>query len=60
MHYIVLSTRWGNTPLDDARQFGHDLAVSVLQEYQIAYADTESTSDTDEQKNMLDTLKSIV
>ncbi|XP_053173388.1 glutaminase kidney isoform, mitochondrial-like isoform X2 [Scomber japonicus] len=55
-----MKDRWGNTPLDDARQFGHDLAVSVLQEYQSAYADTESTSDTDEQKNVLDTLKSIV
>ncbi|CAK6957530.1 glutaminase kidney isoform%2C mitochondrial-like isoform X1 [Scomber scombrus] len=55
-----MKDRWGNTPLDDARQFGHDLAVSVLQEYQSTYADSESTSDTDEQKSMLDTLKSIV
>lgn len=25
--------RWGNTPLDDALQFGHQAAASVLKEY---------------------------
>uniref|UniRef100_H3D4X1 glutaminase n=1 Tax=Tetraodon nigroviridis TaxID=99883 RepID=H3D4X1_TETNG len=25
--------RWGNTPLDDALQFGHEVVVSVLKEY---------------------------
>lgn len=25
--------RWGNTPLDDAMQFGHDAVVSVLKEH---------------------------
>ena len=26
-----LSFRWGNTPLDDAMQFGHDEVVKLLQ-----------------------------
>uniref|UniRef100_A0A8D3CEQ0 glutaminase n=1 Tax=Scophthalmus maximus TaxID=52904 RepID=A0A8D3CEQ0_SCOMX len=59
-YYTVPSTRWGNTPLDDAMQFGHDVVVSVLQEYQRAFADADSPCDAEEQKTTLDTLKSIV
>lgn len=57
---IVLSIRWGNTPLDDAMQFGHNVIVSVLQEYQRVYSDSDSPCDTEEQKTTLDSLKSIV
>uniref|UniRef100_A0A8C1N9F7 glutaminase n=1 Tax=Cyprinus carpio TaxID=7962 RepID=A0A8C1N9F7_CYPCA len=32
--------RWGNTPLDDAMQFGHNAVVKVLQEYQSIYTHT--------------------
>ena len=60
----MLSFRWGNTPLDDAMQFGHDVTVSVLQEYLCAYTESnapiEAPSDAEEQKTTLDTLKSIV
>lgn len=55
-----MKDRWGNTPLDDAMQFGRDVVVSVLQDYQGVYADRDSSCDTEEQKNMLDTLKGIV
>ncbi|XP_059188814.1 glutaminase liver isoform, mitochondrial-like [Centropristis striata] len=55
-----LKDRWGNTPLDDAMQFGHDVIVSVLQQYQRELADSEAPCDTEEQKTKLDTLKSIV
>ncbi|XP_071332900.1 glutaminase kidney isoform, mitochondrial [Trachinotus anak] len=55
-----MKDRWGNTPLDDAMQFGHDVVISVLQEYQRANTDSDSTCDTEEQKATLDTLKSIV
>lgn len=56
-----MKDRWGNTPLDDAMQFGHDVVVSVLQKYQCEYTNDEaSSSDTEEQKTTLDTLKSIV
>uniref|UniRef100_A0A3Q0QPX5 glutaminase n=1 Tax=Amphilophus citrinellus TaxID=61819 RepID=A0A3Q0QPX5_AMPCI len=47
-----MKDRWGNTPLDDAMQFGHDVVVSLLQEYQRAYGDSESHS-TDEQNPSL-------
>ncbi|XP_024914790.1 glutaminase kidney isoform, mitochondrial isoform X1 [Cynoglossus semilaevis] len=50
-----LKDRWGNTPLDDAMQFGHDVIASVLQEYQLVFTDKES-----EEKTPLDTLKSII
>lgn len=50
-----LFSRWGNTPLDDAMQFGHDVIASVLQEYQLVFTDKES-----EEKTPLDTLKSII
>lgn len=55
-----MKDRWGNTPLDDAMQFGHDVVVSVLQEYQRVCTDVEAPCDTEEQKTTLDTLKSIV
>ncbi|XP_076597450.1 glutaminase kidney isoform, mitochondrial-like [Chaetodon auriga] len=55
-----MKDRWGNTPVDDALQFGHDVTVKVLQEYQRAYADSNSPCDTEEQKTTLDTVKSIV
>lgn len=30
---LLVFLRWGNTPLDDAAQFGHDVVVSVLKDY---------------------------
>lgn len=55
----LLSIRWGNTPIDDAMQFNHDVVVSILQKYQSVY-DSYCLCDTEEQKNVLDTAKSIV
>ncbi|XP_033484394.2 glutaminase liver isoform, mitochondrial [Epinephelus lanceolatus] len=55
-----MKDRWGNTPLDDAMQFGHDVVVSVLQEYQRVYSESEAPCDREEQKTPLDTLKSII
>lgn len=59
-YYTVFSVRWGNTPLDDAMQFGHDVVVSVLQEYQRVYNDSDSPYDTEEANTTLETLESIV
>ncbi|PWA31655.1 hypothetical protein CCH79_00006587 [Gambusia affinis] len=53
-----IKDRWGNTPLDDAMQFGHDVVVSVLQKYQHEYK--ESSSSTEEQNPSLDTMKTSV
>lgn len=55
-----MKDRWGNTPLDDAMQFGHDVIVSILQKYQRVFTDKNSPSTTEEQKPPLDTMKSIV
>uniref|UniRef100_A0A7N8X5H5 glutaminase n=1 Tax=Mastacembelus armatus TaxID=205130 RepID=A0A7N8X5H5_9TELE len=55
----LMKDRWGNTPIDDAMQFGHDVIVSILQEYQRAYTDSDSPCLTEEQKTTLDMLKSI-
>uniref|UniRef100_A0A8C5BYJ6 glutaminase n=1 Tax=Gadus morhua TaxID=8049 RepID=A0A8C5BYJ6_GADMO len=52
--------RWGNTPLDDALQFGHSGVVTVLQEYQKGYSDTEAQPEAEEQKATLDTVKVVV
>ncbi|XP_008412409.1 glutaminase kidney isoform, mitochondrial isoform X1 [Poecilia reticulata] len=53
-----IKDRWGNTPLDDAMQFGHDVVVSVLQKYQHEYKD--SSSSTEEQNPAIDTMKNSV
>ena len=58
--YVVRLVRWGNTPLDDALQFGHSGVVAVLQEYQRGYSDTEAPPETEEQKTTLDTVKVVV
>uniref|UniRef100_A0AAZ3QUF6 glutaminase n=1 Tax=Oncorhynchus tshawytscha TaxID=74940 RepID=A0AAZ3QUF6_ONCTS len=51
--YIALSIRWGNTPLDDARQFGRDGVVSVLTEYQQMYlCSNGSQSKTEDQRKL--------
>ncbi|CAG6021696.1 glutaminase liver isoform, mitochondrial [Menidia menidia] len=55
-----IKDRWGNTPLDDAMQFGHDVVVSVLHKYQSEYADGNSPSNTAEEKTTLDTMKSTL
>ncbi|KAF3860720.1 hypothetical protein F7725_000975 [Dissostichus mawsoni] len=57
-----MKDRWGNTAIDDAMQFGHDVVVSVLQEYQRGYTDSDvdAPCDTEEQKITPDTLKGIV
>ncbi|KAM6925058.1 glutaminase liver isoform, mitochondrial [Xenentodon cancila] len=55
-----IKDRWGNTPLDDAMQFGHDVIVSVLQKYQCVYNDSDSPSNTEERKTTLDTMKSTL
>uniref|UniRef100_A0A3B3ZL36 glutaminase n=1 Tax=Periophthalmus magnuspinnatus TaxID=409849 RepID=A0A3B3ZL36_9GOBI len=51
--------RWGNTPLDDAMHFGHDVIVSLLQDYQQLYNSTYRSTDT-EAKTIMDTIKSVV
>lgn len=37
---MCLLLRWGNTPLDDAVEFGKDSVVEVLKEYQRIYSHT--------------------
>lgn len=37
---VHLLLRWGNTPLDDAMEFGQDRVVKVLKEYQCIYTHT--------------------
>ncbi|KAI2661740.1 Glutaminase kidney isoform, mitochondrial [Labeo rohita] len=63
--------RWGNTPLDDAMQFGNTAVVKVLQEYQSIYTHTlmpeELSTDTcpnsamdAEELQSMETLESLV
>ncbi|XP_056586005.1 glutaminase liver isoform, mitochondrial [Triplophysa dalaica] len=63
--------RWGNTPLDDAMQFGHNAVVKAMQEYQSIYTHTlipeelssdkcpDSTMDAEELKSM-ETLEGLM
>ncbi|XP_053704431.1 glutaminase kidney isoform, mitochondrial-like isoform X2 [Synchiropus splendidus] len=46
----LMKDRWGNTPIEDALQFGHDGVASVLREYQARYMDAEAASDTEDQE----------
>uniref|UniRef100_A0A8C6U3I0 glutaminase n=1 Tax=Neogobius melanostomus TaxID=47308 RepID=A0A8C6U3I0_9GOBI len=48
-----MKDRWGNTPIDDAMQFGHTVIVSLLQDYQRLSSDSYAVSDTDKPKSSL-------
>uniref|UniRef100_A0A8C7ZFF4 glutaminase n=2 Tax=Oryzias sinensis TaxID=183150 RepID=A0A8C7ZFF4_9TELE len=50
--------RWGNTPLDDAMQFGHDAVVSILQKYQNEYVEKRSSTSKEAHSAALDSMKS--
>ncbi|XP_067095571.1 glutaminase kidney isoform, mitochondrial-like isoform X1 [Osmerus mordax] len=54
--------RWGNSPIDDAIQFGRDNVVAVLQEYQRMYPRSLPQTDSEDQAKplLLDTLKVVV
>ncbi|XP_037101155.1 glutaminase kidney isoform, mitochondrial-like [Syngnathus acus] len=54
-----IKDRWGNTPLDDARQFDHHVIATILQQYQLAYSGGESASFKEERKTTMDTLNII-
>ncbi|XP_049611512.1 glutaminase kidney isoform, mitochondrial [Syngnathus scovelli] len=54
-----IKDRWGNTPLDDARQFDHHVIATILQQYQLAYSGGESAGFKEEQKTTMDTLNII-
>uniref|UniRef100_A0A3P9A3G3 glutaminase n=1 Tax=Esox lucius TaxID=8010 RepID=A0A3P9A3G3_ESOLU len=49
--------RWGNTPLDDASQFGRDRVISVLTEYQRMYPKQSGFQSDSEDQRKLDTVK---
>ncbi|XP_015199716.2 glutaminase liver isoform, mitochondrial isoform X1 [Lepisosteus oculatus] len=51
--------RWGNIPLDDAVQFGHEAVVKVLKEYQQHYSPREPNSEA-EDRGKLETLEGMV
>uniref|UniRef100_A0A4W5M7B2 glutaminase n=1 Tax=Hucho hucho TaxID=62062 RepID=A0A4W5M7B2_9TELE len=55
-----IKDRWGNTPLDDARQFGRDGVVSVLTEYQRIYQCSNGSQSETEDQRKLDTVKVVV
>uniref|UniRef100_A0A3Q3X2S4 glutaminase n=1 Tax=Mola mola TaxID=94237 RepID=A0A3Q3X2S4_MOLML len=54
-----MKDRWGNAPIDDAMEFGRDVIVSVLQNYQRVYS-KDSPSDAEKPNAMLEPAKSIV
>lgn len=58
--YCVFLIRWGNIPVDDAMQFGHEGVVSILQKYQLTYNDSDPPSGAEELKTTEDTLKGII
>lgn len=50
----VFTSRWGNTPMDEAVHFGHHDVVTVLQDYQNKYSPQEGTTDKESAQKNLD------
>lgn len=52
--------RWGNLPVDDAMQFGHDAVVKLLQEYQDVCKQLEADHSDTEDSPKLDSIEGMV
>ncbi|XP_076597229.1 glutaminase 2b [Chaetodon auriga] len=52
--------RWGNLPVDDAVQFGHDEIAKVLKDYQQVYRQQETQRSEPEHSPKLDTIEGMV
>ncbi|XP_032369221.1 glutaminase 2b isoform X1 [Etheostoma spectabile] len=52
--------RWGNLPVDDAMQFGHDEVVNVLKEYQQVCRQQDTRHTEAERSPTLDTIEGMV
>ncbi|XP_036958359.1 glutaminase kidney isoform, mitochondrial-like [Acanthopagrus latus] len=52
--------RWGNLPVDDATQFGHDDVVKVLKDYQQVCSQQETQHTQAEHSPKLDTIDGMV
>ncbi|XP_060899311.1 glutaminase 2b [Labrus mixtus] len=52
--------RWGNLPIDDALQFGHDEVVKVLKDYQQIFSQQEIQRTEPEHTPKLDTIEGMV
>ncbi|CAN9511876.1 unnamed protein product [Ophioblennius macclurei] len=52
--------RWGNLPVDDALQFGHDQVVKMLKDYQQAWRQREEQDKEAEHSQKLGTVEGIV
>ncbi|XP_031703977.1 glutaminase 2b [Anarrhichthys ocellatus] len=52
--------RWGNLPIDDAMQFGHEEVVKVLKEYQQVCRQQEAQHTKAERSPTLDTIEGMV
>uniref|UniRef100_A0AAQ6A9E7 glutaminase n=1 Tax=Amphiprion ocellaris TaxID=80972 RepID=A0AAQ6A9E7_AMPOC len=48
--------RWGNTPMDEAVQFGHHDVVTILQNYQDKYSPHAAADDKESAEKSLDSL----
>ncbi|XP_041836610.1 glutaminase 2b isoform X2 [Melanotaenia boesemani] len=52
--------RWGNLPVDDAMQFGHEEVVKMLKDYQQGYKQQEKQHSEAEHPQKLDTIEGMV
>ncbi|XP_053172722.1 glutaminase 2b isoform X1 [Scomber japonicus] len=52
--------RWGNLPVDDAMQFGHDEVVAVLKDYQQVCRQQETQQTEVEPSSKLETIEGMV
>ncbi|XP_061582774.1 glutaminase 2b [Cololabis saira] len=56
----LVEDRWGNFPVDDAMQFGHEEVVKVLKDYQKNYQKQEKQHSDAEHPQKLDTIEGMV
>ncbi|MEQ2275757.1 hypothetical protein XENORESO_008231, partial [Xenotaenia resolanae] len=52
--------RWGNIPVDDAKQFGHEEVMKMLIEYQQDWKQQERQGGEAEHPQKLDTIEGMV
>lgn len=57
---LPLLCRWGNLPIEDAMQFGHDTVVQMLKDYQQVCRQREAQQSEAEDPPKLETAEGMV
>jgi len=60
LNSLIITCRWGNIPVDDALQFGHEEVATLIKDYQQDWKRQEKQHSKAEHPQKLDTIEGMV